>query len=35
MISESIENPLRERESLIMMEEFMVDGLIKHIYSLY
>ena len=35
MISESVENPLRERESLIMMEEFMVDGLTKHIYSLF
>lgn len=33
MIAESDENPNRERESLQMMEEFMVDGLIVSICS--
>lgn len=33
MIAESDENPLRERESLQMMEEFMVDGLIVSLCS--
>lgn len=33
MISESDENPDRERESLQMMEEFMVDGLIVSLCS--
>ncbi len=33
MIAESDESPLRERESLQMMEEFMVDGLIVSLCS--